>query len=639
MRIDVKKYLFIGLEDQKALFFKQAQESGFIHFIDTRTKPGAKELPGEIQRVSSAIKVLRHLPPVEQEQNRDIFRTEILVDDILRLHEQQEKFLEQVRLLDVEIARIEVFGDFSKKDIAFIEQEGQQKIQFFAANPSLFKDQQEPEGLVYVATEHGLNYYVAINPHPVVYEKMAEIKIDKTLGELKKEHLEVQHQLRETEHELKEYAKYNELLHHYFISILNKYNLHTAETYVQEAMEGSLFAIEGWVPENQTGKINQLLDGLNVYADEVAREPKDVIPTHLENRGVARVGEDLVHIYDTPSSIDKDPSLWVLGSFTLFFSFIIGDAGYGLIYLAIALIIRYKYPNIKGTGKRVLNLLTILATGCIVWGVLVNSFFGIPIDTHNPVRKVSLLHWLAVKKADYHIQQQDHTFKDWVKKYPELANATSSDAVLSYNDKSEGYITQPIIHEISDNILFELSLFIGVVHIIFSLLRYLRKNIYGAGWIAFLIGAYLYFGFYLNAPTILNYVFGIDLQKGGEFGYQLMIGGIIFACVAAIIQHGMTGIFELTAVIQIFADILSYLRLYALGLAGAIVSGTINEIASTVPLAVAVLIILASHFVNMVLVTMSGVIHGLRLNFIEWYHYSFEGGGKEFRPLKLLKIE
>ena len=69
-----------------------------------------------------------------------------------------------------------------------------------------------------------------------------------------------------------------------------------------------------------------------------------------------------------------------------------------------------------------------------------------------------------------------------------------------------------------------------------------------------------------------------------------------------------------------FADTLSYLRLYALGLAGAIVGSTINEIASGMPLILGVLLIVVSHFINIILATMSGTIHGLRLNFIEWYH-------------------
>lgn len=405
-------------------------------------------------------------------------------------------------------------------------------------------------------------------------------------------------------------------------------------------MEGTLFAIEGWVPVNKISQVHTFIEDMYVHAEEIALDSTDVVPTYLENHGFERVGEDLVNIYDTPSSTDKDPSMWVLGSFALFFAFIVSDAGYGMVYLALALFFRYKFPNAKGAGKRFLDLFTVLSIACIIWGVLVTSFFGIQIAPNNPLRKVSLLHWLAEKKAIYHYEHQDETYKEWVTKYPDIAKIKDPADIMSFTPHEEaGVDPHPILTRLSDNVLFELALFIGIVHVILSLLRYIKRNWQGAGWIAFLIGSYLYFASYLGAPSILNYVGGVDLVKGGEFGLELMIGGIIFAVVGSIIKHGITGIFEIMNVIQVFADILSYLRLYALGLAGAIVSGTIAEVGGALPLAFAIVIMVLAHFVNLILCTMSGVIHGLRLNFIEWYHYSFEGGGKQFRPLKLLKIE
>ncbi|MBI3900851.1 MAG: V-type ATP synthase subunit I, partial [Chlamydiia bacterium] len=92
-------------------------------------------------------------------------------------------------------------------------------------------------------------------------------------------------------------------------------------------------------------------------------------------------------------------------------------------------------------------------------------------------------------------------------------------------------------------------------------------------------------------------------------------------------------------VIQVFADVMSYLRIYALSLAGMIMAATFNRIAASAPFFLGILVILAGHALNLVLALMGGVIHGLRLNFIEWYHYSFEGGGRKFNPLSLLKID
>ncbi len=125
----------------------------------------------------------------------------------------------------------------------------------------------------------------------------------------------------------------------------------------------------------------------------------------------------------------------------------------------------------------------------------------------------------------------------------------------------------------------------------------------------------------------------------GEVGLYLLIGGIIVATVIAIIQHKWLGLLEPAHAIQVFADVMSYLRLYALGLAGAIVAITINDMAHQLPIVVAVFLFIVAHIVNLLLSIMGATIHGLRLNFLEWYRHSFEGGGRLFSPLKLFKFE
>lgn len=635
MREDLLKFLFIGPEAEKKEFFEKAQEQGLIHFIDPMAA-SRKEIPLEIHHVSSAIKVLRSLPTADQEEYFANLNADEMIKTILDLHHKSENLQEELRVLNIEKSRIEVFGQFSLEDIAYIEEKGHCAIQFFCSRPNLFQDEVEPENLLYIASDHGLDYYMSVNEQPVVYDKLIELKFDQSLADLKKKEKAAHSELHQVEQKLKTFAKYNEYLHHTLVEKLNFYHLNNTQTYVQEALGGSLFAIEGWVPADKIQNLDPIIGELSIYYEEIAIEPTDAIPTYLENQGFSRLGEDLVRIYDTPSATDKDPSLWVLWCFALFFAFIIGDAGYGLIYLSLALFLRYKYPNLKGTWKRVLNLFTVLCVGCVIWGTLMTSFFGMQISLNNPLRKVSLIQWLAEKKAAYIISHENET-KKWAEEYPELANIKDPHVFVSFIPPKDHKQVTVILNKLNDNVMFELALFVGVVHLILSLCRYVRRNWHNIGWIAFLIGAYLYFPYYLQTPSFLNYVGGIDLVKGGEIGLELMLGGIGVAWVLAIIKHGWVGIFEITVLIQVFADTLSYLRLYALGLAGAIVGSTINEIASELPLMIGILLILVSHFINIILGTMSGIIHGLRLNFLEWYHYSFEGGGKEFKPLKLLK--
>ena len=88
-------------------------------------------------------------------------------------------------------------------------------------------------------------------------------------------------------------------------------------------------------------------------------------------------------------------------------------------------------------------------------------------------------------------------------------------------------------------------------------------------------------------------------------------------------------------VVQVFSDVLSYLRLYALSLAGMIMADTFNTMGLQLNFFGGILIIIFGHITNIGLSTMGATIHSLRLNFLEWYHYSWEGGGRLFNPLCL----
>ena len=151
-------------------------------------------------------------------------------------------------------------------------------------------------------------------------------------------------------------------------------------------------------------------------------------------------------------------------------------------------------------------------------------------------------------------------------------------------------------------------------------------------------GGYLYFPKLLNdATTLLNFTGLISKPVAYAWGIQIFFGGLIFVFIAAFIQRRWAAFHELTNAIQVFADVLSYLRIYALALAGIIMAETFNEMGLNFGFFAGSLIILLGQFNTLLLSLMSAMIHGLRLNFLEWYHYSFEGDGKSFNPLKLIK--
>lgn len=639
MRIDVEKFLFIGMDADRKAFFEKAQNMGFVHFIETE-EHAVHDVPDEIKNFNSAIKVLRGLPVISQSSDRDFSAADALVSDILKFQKKLDKDEEELRLLKLEIARVDIFGNFNKSDIEYIQKVGNRVIQYFFAKSGIRDEIELPAEVIYVGTDHGLDYFAAVNPKIVQYPHLIEIKIEKPLGELKQREKQLIKEIAELQDKLKDKAKYNAYLHDAFVSKMDDYNLQTTKNYARHKLEGSLFSIEGWVPKTKIHQLQELGKSLSVHIEPIEIEETDTPPTYLENQGFSRLGEDLIGIYDTPSGTDRDPSLWVLAFFALFFAFIVGDGGYGFFFLGLALYLRYRYPDSKGLGRRMINLITVLSVACIAWGFVTSSFFGLSIGMDNPLRKVSLVSWMMEKKTAYHIAVKDKTYQGWIKEFPKLEGIQDPKTFLAEGNKIlEGEKEDVIMKEFSDQILLELALLLGIVHLSISLIRYMDRNPQGIGWILFLVGSFLYFPYFLGVPSFINYIFGIPPEVAGQIGLYMIYAGLALAVMIAVWLHGLFGLHEAINVVQVSADTLSYLRLYALALAGGIVASTMNTLASGLPLVFGILLILIAHSINILLGVMSGIIHGLRLNFLEWYHYSFEGGGKLFRALKLIKSD
>lgn len=640
MIINVKKYLILGAHEDLNKFFERAQQQGIIEFIPAHTKKG-HEPPVEIQHLLSAMRILRKLPVKKPyERGGDLKFADEVALKIIDLKQEVERLSEEKRLIEAEIFRVAPFGDFSLDDLDFIERVGNREIQFFCMKSSKADLAHFPEEVIFISRDFDLDYFIAINEEPKSYPDMIEMRIDRPLGELQTHLSFVKESLHQIEAELKGYAGHLDFLNEALVERLNDFNLATAKKDVLFSLHDSIFSVEAWVPENKTHLLFSVIDGMAIHCEPILVEEDDRIPTFMENKGVQRIGEDLVKIYDVPATTDRDPSGWVFWFFALFFSMIVADGGYGLMYLGLCLYLRYKYPVMQRSARRFLKLATILATGCIIWGVLTSAFFGIQISPKSWLGKVSVMQYLAEKKAEYHFAHKDDVYQFWVAKLPVLKNAQSGQEFLEMGVSQKGNHTKmEVLDTFSDNILLEFSLMIGIIHIGLSLLRYLWRHWAGIGWVAFMIGAYLYFPLMLKATSMVHFLGIVDKTTGPEIGLQLLYVGIGSALFLALVQKRLKGIGEVANLVQVFADVLSYLRLYALGLAGAIMAETFNEIGQDVGLFLGFLVILVGHSVNIMLGIMAGVIHGLRLNFIEWYHYCFDGGGRLFRPLMRLKAK
>ncbi len=640
MIVNLHKYLIYGNRDEMDRFFSLAQRAGFIEFIGLSHKK-ALELPEGAKNILSAIKIARQHTAPAIEAYPTYPPAEKLAEQILSINANHERLLEEQRILTAEIARIAAFGNFSRLELDQLERESKRVVQFFCMKSDLAHEVMHPSEVIYIGTEYDLDYFVAINKERTQYPKMIEILIDRPVGELRERLHLVREEIAKTEKDLHDSAIALPYLQNGLIDFLNDYHLRLAKHDAALPLGDSLFAIEAWVPETKIKALNGLLSGLNVECEEISIESTEVKPTYMENKGAAKIGEDLVHFYDTPSNTDKDPSLWILIFFSFFFAMIISDAGYGLVYLTIGLILKWKLPKASGFMRRFTKLIITIGCCCIVWGVVTASFFGIEIGPDNPFRKTSFLHYMATQKAEYHLERKDDVYHEWVKEFPAVATATDGHDFLVKGQKEEdGSIKYPILEEFYDNILLEFSLLVGLIHISLSFLRYMRRSPAGIGWIIFMVGGYLYFPSILDATSMVNFMGWISKPIAYAIGQQMVYGGLGLVLVISLAQGRRWGaLHELTNAIQVFADVLSYLRLYALALAGMIMASTFNEMGMKVGFIGGFIIIVIGHIVNISLSTMAGAIHGLRLNYLEWYHYSFEGGGRLFNPLRLRKVK
>ncbi len=634
MRVKVKKQLILGPESKRDAFFKEAQELGVIEFIGA---PQADK-SDEIQVFVDALHVLRTRMPVKQAHPQHFYSPNMLARQIVDYKSRLEHLYADKRTIEKEISRIEPFGEFSLSTVKQLEQEGGRTIQFFFAKSGRVTEL--PAELLFVNSAHEIDYFMSVSRGVMHPAGLTEIVMQRSLADQQYQLALREKEIDHLEAELGALSHQKKVLVRGLSKALNERHLELSKQKAEALAAGELFAVEAWIPQNKLREVQQLADRLTIYIEPISVEKKDRVPTYLENRGLGRLGEDLVGIYDTPSSTDRDPSLWVFIAFALFFAMIVADIGYGLVLLALFSFLAVKCRKMGGAAKRGIRLGLWLSLGCILWGVMLTSFFGIETKPDSPLRKPSLIQWMVTRKAAYFIEKKPGAYTELIHEYPEAAAAQTAMALLmSVNRPQGGRDNYIIYNEFTNNILIELSIFIGVVHIILSFARYLDRNWSALGWILFLIGGYCFFPMVIKATTLLYFVFAIPPIPAAAVGLWLIYGGIGLAGVLAVVQRKWAGLVEPMQVISVFADVMSYLRIYALSLAGTIMAATFDRIGMSVPLYIGVFIIVAGHLVNITLAIMGGVIHGLRLNFIEWYHYSFEGGGYRFCPLFTIKEE
>ena len=399
------------------------------------------------------------------------------------------------------------------------------------------------------------------------------------------------------------------------------------------AETANAFVIDGYVPSDQFARLKSELESaaggrLEVQliadkeADDLVEKGEDV-PTQMDNPSLARPYELVTRLFAIPEYKEFDPSLLIFVFFPIMFGMILGDVGYGVMTLLVLIMLKKRFRT-EG-WQQLINIVMIGSVWSIIFGVFYGEIFG-PLGLWGRVMG-------QLPEAELeHLKSVGLYFGEGV--YGSLGrlgplgifpmDRLASNAVL---------------------LLIGTSIFIGVIHCsVGSILGILTELNYGEKKHAY----------FERLPVMLFQVFFAIALLGLVMGQMIMVylGAVVIVVSIAMMVMGPEGAMGLAHVPSYVSNLISYLRILAIGLASVGLAYAANQLAFyvimpmlsggakdssefTIPaIIVGVLVLLVVHFINFLLGILSPFMHPLRLHYVEMFtkFYSAHGGGVEYSP-------
>ena len=376
-------------------------------------------------------------------------------------------------------------------------------------------------------------------------------------------------------------------------------DMYLAKAGTESAAEDKLTLIEGFAPVENEENLCKALDAAGVlYIKEDAKE-EDNPPIRLKNNKFVKMFESITGMYGMPNYGEYDPTPVVSVFFLLFFAMCMGDAGYGLALILIGLAIKKEWVKI-GMFEGLGGLITTLGVATTVVGFFLGTAFGVSLPD---------VQWIPQS----------------------LRNCMLTGEIM-------GYPTQMV-----------LAIAIGVFHLCLAMVIKavgytqrlgFKENISTWGWLLLILG-----GIIVGALAL------VGVLNSGLTKVAIIVIGIVSALGIFIFNTpGRNPLVNIGAglwdtynmVTGIMGDVLSYIRLYALGLAGGMLGAAFNDLGLMVRgdggvggWIFFVLILLLGHVINLLMSCLGAFVHPLRLNFVEYFkNAGYEGKGKKYNPLK-----
>lgn len=594
MIVPMQKYLFLVHHSDYADFLEGLRDLGVLHVREREVEP-SKELEDRLALRERLQKVKKGLEKREVDIQRKATASPeeglSVATEYEKLTEELEPLLQKQERIRKEQDLIKPWGDFSIDTINQLEAAGL-NVQFFMCAAKRYEPDWEKEYPISHICNFGADtYFVGITNTQESMELPGVEQLPKPQNgtvELRKKRAACKQQINETNTRLDRLAMVGLPSLEAALNDLRDtiQLLSVIERTRQEAGE-QLMILEGYAPKGTEKGLEALCEKEEVPFLKERPKPGDQPPVLLKNSRFSQLFEPIAELFALPSYKEIDLTPYFAPFFMLFFGFCLGDAGYGIVLLLGATLYKLRADQ---SFKPTLSLLQFLGLATILFGILTGTVFGLDLLQEQ-------FAWLGEIRA----------------------------------------------FMLDSNQAFQLALILGVIQILFGLgVKAFNKG-QQYGWMHGIAPV----GWILMILSLIDVGVTERLMPYSTYGAWVGVGLIMLFSnpEAGILGRLGSGTWALYGITGIFGDLLSYIRLFALGIASAILGMVVNDIALKVRDSIEilgpvlfVLFLLVGHTANMLIASLGAFVHPLRLTFVEFYkNAGFEGGGKPYDPLRQQK--
>ena len=613
----MKKLTFLVTNQEYDQFINGLREQGVVHVQQLRQGATSPELQQAIdlqQRYQQNISYLdfaqgswgKTLQPMEQGSKSKMENPLDILTRIEQLQDEEVAIRHEIDEAEKNVGRMEPWGDFNWEDIRKIEQATGLKVHFFSCPSKMYRKEwaetcfatpvDEIQKRIYFLTFSEQCPDITAERMELPEGKLSQYRSDLETAREKSSicHAELCYMQQ----------NYMDLLKEALRKVQSDIQLHEVQLSDETIADGAVRLMVGWTLAEKTESLTQWLDDNRIFYELEDPSIEDEVPVQLRNNGFSRLFEPILKMYSLPSYNDIDPSNFFAPFFMLFFGLCMGDGGYGLLILSVGI---YLAVCGKGEIKNYGRLACWLGGMTVICGFATGTVFGI------------------------NLTEQDWAFLAPVKKY--FLSDSGCGPIFGYSP------------------MMVISVIIGFIQVLIGMVLKACKawKNYGFGyaigtfsWVVVLLAAIgtlavpagsalMYLLYALMGISVL----GIFLYNNPSAYKNPIVGPLMNIGAGLWNTYGMaTGL---------LGDLLSYIRLFALGLTGGILGFVFNSLALdltkempwTIRWIPLTLLLLFGHGLTFALSMISAFVHPMRLTFVEFFkNADFSGGGKAYVPFK-----